>query len=57
MKKWEYKIEMVKGNYIEIENELKRLGLDGWEIVSTDYSPIAYEPNRGKYLVIFKREI
>ena len=37
MQKWDYKIVVVRGDFIaDWEDYLKKLGAEGWELVSVD---------------------
>lgn len=64
MKKWEYKTESYvpsgfvggKVNLSEFNNELNRLGHEGWELVNAVSVALDYGRTR-KILIIFKREI
>ena len=47
MKQFEYKVEWMHSNPYELQHQLKKLGIDGWELVST----------RGEHYCILKREI
>ncbi len=44
MKKWEYKVMLGSGSHSEDEEELNKLGSDGWEAYSVVVSPLTSYP-------------
>ena len=55
MKKWEYKVEMIRGNYIQVQSSINKLGQEGWELVSSENQP--YNGLTQNFMVIYKKII
>jgi hypothetical protein len=55
MKQWDYLIKRWQKPINEVQNNLRQLGLQKWELVSLQ--TVGTDPNRLTYICVLKREI